>query len=225
MEDEKISIKVHQHVVSGLLRHPKDAKALLVLGHGAGAGMTHPFMEQLAADLAEFQIASLRYNFPYMEAGRRSPNAPALSQDTVRAAVGVAKEVVPDLPLIAGGKSYGGRMTSAAQAAQPLPQVKGLVFFGFPLHAPGRPGPKRGEHLKQISIPMLFLQGTRDKLADLSLMEPLCSSLGSKTTLQVIDGADHGFSTLKSASKTTPEIRKDLARVTGTWFKRISGSL
>lgn len=194
----------------------------MVLGHGAGAGMTHAFMEKLALDLGSQGIATLRYNFPYMEQGRRSPSAPAISQATVRAAVMKAQEIAPELPLLAGGKSYGGRMTSQAQAANPLSQVQGLVFFGFPLHAPGKVGDKRGDHLKKIAIPLLFLQGSRDTLADLSLLTPLCDKLAADTTLQVIAGADHGFSMLKSSDKDTDTVRTELAIRTANWFQNLA---
>ncbi len=221
MSTEKITISTGDGQVSGILQLPKGCKALLVLGHGAGAGMNHIFMEQLAGDLKENGIGSLRYNFPYIEAGRRSPNAPRISQDTVRAAVQEARSRFPEIPLLAGGKSYGGRMSSQAQSEMAMDGVVGLVFFGFPLHAPGRPGDQRGEHLKNIEIPMLFLQGSRDKLADLTLMKPLCQALGQRATLSVIEGADHGFSMLKSSTITTEQARYGLARSTRLWYDKL----
>src|SRR5881392_2096045 len=159
--------------VSGLLQIPKEARACYVLAHGAGAGMAHPFMAAAANGLAERSIATLRYQFPYMEQGSRRPDAPKLAHATVRAAVLEASRLVPELPLFAGGKSFGGRMTSQAQAASPLPGVRGLVFLGFPLHPAGRPSDERGKHLFDVQIPMLFLQGTRDQLADPELLQPL----------------------------------------------------
>ena len=159
--------------VSALLQHPPDATCCYVLAHGAGAGMTHPFMQAVADGLARRGIATLRYQFPYMERGSKRPDAPALAHATVRAAVAEAAQRLPGLPLLAGGKSFGGRMTSQAQAASPLPGVRGLVFLGFPLHPAGKPAVERGQHLLQVTCPMLFLQGTRDELAHLDLLRPL----------------------------------------------------
>src|SRR5213595_3344755 len=159
--------------VSGLLLRPKDARLLYVLAHGAGAGMRHPFLESISQRLAEQGIATLRYQFPYMERRSRRPDPPAVAAATVRAAVAEAARIAPDLPLVAGGKSFGGRMTSTAQAEEPLPGVRGLVFLGFPLHPPGRPDDKRAEHLAHVQVPMLFLQGDRDEFADLKLLEPV----------------------------------------------------
>ena len=164
--------------VSGLLMLPPGASALYVLAHGAGAGMRHPFLATMAAELAERAIATLRYQFPYMEAGSRRPDSPATAHAAVRAAVAEAARRAPGLPLIAGGKSFGARMTSQAEALEPLPGVAGLAFLGFPLHAPGKPGDERGDHLKDVRLPMLFLQGTRDEFAELGLLEPLCRRLG-----------------------------------------------
>ena len=179
--------------VSGLLLAPPDARACYVVAHGAGAGMTHPFMAAVADGLAERQIATLRYQFPYMEQGGKRPDAPKLAQATVRAAVAEAIRLVPDLPLIAGGKSFGGRMTSQAQAASPLPGVRGLAFLGFPLHASGKPSDERAAHLFEIEMPMLFLQGTRDALADIELMQALVRKLGTRATLVLLEGADHSW--------------------------------
>jgi predicted alpha/beta-hydrolase family hydrolase len=215
---KSIKILFDDYEVTGLLNRNQDSVAVLILGHGAGAGMTHSFMEQLSEDLLDEGIATLRYNFPYMEAGRRSPNSPKISMATVRAAVNKAHEIAPDLPLLAGGKSYGGRMSSQAQAQEPLPHVKGLVFYGFPLHAPGRPGDQRGEHLFEIDAPMLFIQGTRDKLAELNLLKPLLNKIGKPARLEIIDGADHGFSVLKRHDLTTAEVRKNLAKLTRRWW-------
>ena len=163
--------------ISGLLQVPHEARACYVLAHGAGAGMSHPFMATIADGLAERGIATLRYQFPYMEQGRRRPDAPKLAQATVRAAVAQASRLLPELALVAGGKSFGGRMTSQAQAESPLPGVRGLAFLGFPLHAPKQPSEERGKHLFEVKIPMLFAQGTRDALADVHLMEKLTQNL------------------------------------------------
>src|SRR5438094_816192 len=170
--------------VSGVLQTPPGARACYIVAHGAGAGMTHPFLVAVADGLAERGMATLRYQFPYMEQGSKRPDAPKLAQATVRAAVMEAARLVPELPLFAGGKSFGGRMTSQAQAASPLPGVRGLVFLGFPLHPAGKPSRERGEHLFEIQIPMLFLQGTRDTLAMLDQIEPVCQALGARATLK-----------------------------------------
>src|SRR5437867_7298269 len=171
-------------VVSGLLLVPPDARGCYVLAHGAGAGMAHPFLAAIADGLAERGIATLRYQFPYMEQGSKRPDTPKVAHATVRAAVLEAALLVPGLALFAGGKSFGGRMTSQAQAALPLPGVRGLVFLGFPLHPAGRPSEERGKHLFEVQIPMLFLQGTRDALANLQLVEALCKQLGARATLR-----------------------------------------
>ncbi|MGI9544369.1 MAG: alpha/beta hydrolase family protein [Cyclobacteriaceae bacterium] len=203
--------------VSALLLRPDNAKWLYVFGHGAGAGMEHKFMEAMAQQLAEVGIATLRYNFPYMEQGRRSPSAPGISMATVRSAVAKAREEADDLSLLAGGKSYGGRMTSQAAAKEPLEGVKGLVFLGFPLHAPGRPGSERGAHLHDVTVPMLFLQGTRDKLADLTLLKPLLKEVGPKASLQEVEGGDHSFKVLKSAGRSEEEVMKEMAEKMKDW--------
>src|SRR5437667_2937602 len=171
--------------VSGLLQVPGDARACCVLAHGAGAGMAHPFMAAVANGLAERGIATLRYQFPYMERGSKRPDPPKLAHATVRAAVLEASRLVPELALFAGGKSFGGRMTSQAQAASPLPGVRGLVFLGFPLHPPGWPSQDRAKHLFDVQIPMLFLQGTRDDFASLELLQPLIDQLGARATLKL----------------------------------------
>ena len=203
--------------VSGLLLKPPSAHWLLVLGHGAGAGMAHPFLEKLATQLAQAGIATLRYQFPYMEERRRVPDRPELLTATVAAAVRTGWESAPELRLLAGGKSMGGRMTSQAAAQGLLTGVKGLAFFGFPLHPPNRPSTKRAEHLTEIAQPMLFLQGTRDTLADLNLLRPICASLGARATLHIIDTADHSFHVLKSSGKTDAEILRELAQTTADW--------
>lgn len=203
--------------VSALLSRFTKARWLLVLAHGAGAGMSHPFMEMLAGELASKGMATLRYQFPYMEERRRVPDAPAVLTATVVAAVRAAKETAPGLPLLAGGKSMGGRMTSQAAAQRLLNGVRGLVFFGFPLHPPNRPGTKRADHLAKVTMPMLFLQGTRDTFADLKLLRPVCAKLGSLATLHVIETADHSFHVLKSSGRKDAEVLRELAETAVSW--------
>src|SRR5882762_9980758 len=205
--------------VSGLLQAPTGARACYVLAHGAGAGMTHPFMTAIANGLAERGIASLRYQFPYMEQGSKRPDPPKVAHATVRAAVSEASRLVPELPLFAGGKSFGGRMTSQAQAAAPLPGVRGLVFLGFPLHPPGRPSEERGKHLFDAQIPMLFLQGTRDDLANLELMEPLCKQLGVRATLKLFQDADHSFHVPARTGRKDAEVRAELLDALAQWIR------
>jgi predicted alpha/beta-hydrolase family hydrolase len=207
--------------VSALLMRPAKARRLLVLAHGAGAGMSHPFMEMLAGELADVGLATLRYQFPYMEERRRVPDAPPLLTATVVAAVRAAAEAVPGLPLLAGGKSMGGRMTSQAAARRPLDEVRGLVFFGFPLHPPKQPGTKRADHLVKVAIPMLFLQGTRDTFADLKLLRPVCAKLGSRATLHVVETADHSFHVLKSSGRSDAEVLRELAETAAAWAEGI----
>jgi predicted alpha/beta-hydrolase family hydrolase len=179
--------------------------------------MRHGFMESMAEQLAEYRIATFRYQFPYMELGRNRPDPPAVLAATVRAAVAAASSEAPEMPLLAGGKSMGGRLTSVAQAEDPLPGVRGLAFFGFPLHAAGRPSADRGMHLSRINVPMLFLQGTRDKLGELSLLRPLCDSLGPGTTLHILEEADHSFHVPKRTGKSDADIRNELARTVSSW--------
>jgi len=206
--------------VSGLLRVPERASVCYVLAHGAGAGMTHPFMEMIAGALAQRRIATLRYQFPYMEQKSRRPDPPKVAESCVHAAVEEAAKLAPGLPLIAGGKSFGGRMTSQAQAHAPLPGVRGIVFLGFPLHPAGKPSDARGEHLADVRVPMLFLQGTRDKLAELSLLEPLCARL-AKATLHVVDGADHSFHALARSSRKDADVMVELADAIAAWATRV----
>jgi predicted alpha/beta-hydrolase family hydrolase len=207
--------------VSALLMLPAEARAMLALAHGAGAGMAHPFLTSLAAELAAVGVATLRYQFPYMEQRRGSPDSPRVATATVAAAVRTAWEQAPDLPLFAGGKSFGGRMTSQAAAEGLLSGVRGLVFFGFPLHPPNKPGTKRAEHLKKVTVPMLFLQGTRDTLADLTLLQPICEDLGSLAALHIIETADHSFHMLKKSGKTDSQALQELAQTTASWALRI----
>jgi predicted alpha/beta-hydrolase family hydrolase len=203
--------------VSALLMRPDEARSLLVFGHGAGAGMRHRFMEAMSARLALVGIASLRYQFPYIEAGSRRPDPRAVLLATVRAAVDAARNAAPDLPLLAGGKSMGGRMTSLAAAEAALPGVRGLVFFGFPLHPAGRPSSERAEHLERTDLPLLFLQGERDRLAALDLLRPICAKLGARASLHVIPTADHGMHVLKSSGRSDAEVHDDLARMVAAW--------
>jgi len=204
--------------VSGLLQRPTKARCCYVLAHGAGAGMNHPFMAVVADELAERGIATLRYQFPYMEQGGRRPDPPTLAQATVRAAVAKAAKLASGVPLIAGGKSFGGRMTSQAQASAPLDGVRGLVFLGFPLHAAGKPSNDRAKHLADVKVPMLFLQGTRDKLAELHLLRSVVETLGPRATLHVVDDADHSFHVRASSGRTDAEVVLELARTMAAWF-------
>jgi predicted alpha/beta-hydrolase family hydrolase len=205
-------------LVSALLERPADAWLLYVLAHGAGAGMRHSFLEAISVALATRGVATLRYQFLYMEAASRRPDAPAVAEATVRAAVSRAVAAAPDLPLIAGGKSFGGRMTSAA-AASSLPGVRGLAFLGFPLHPPGRPGTRRADHLVRVDLPMLFLQGTRDEFAQPDLMTGVCQRLGSRATLHPVEGADHSFGVLKSSGRTGAAVLDELADTLVQWVR------
>jgi uncharacterized protein len=210
--------------VSGILSCPPSSKACYVVAHGAGAGMLHPFMVKLAEDLAALRIATLRYQFPYMEKGGRRPDPPAVCHATARAAVAAAHELVPELPLIAGGKSFGGRMTSQAQAANPLLHVRGLVFLGFPLHPPKEPSDARGEHLAKVHIPMLFLQGARDEFAQRALLDPLITRLGNLATLSVLPDADHSFHVPARSAFTDTQIRADLLNVLSGWVEAVTSA-
>ena len=211
--------------VSGLLQAPPAARACCVLAHGAGAGMTHPFMAATTNGLAARGIATLRYQFPYMEQGSKRPDAPKLAHATVRAAVLETSRLVPELALFAGGKSFGGRMTSQAQAASPLPGVRGLAFLGFPLHPPGQPSEERGKHLFDVHIPMLFLQGTRDDFASMELVEALCQQLGERATLKPFQDADHSFHVPARTGRKDAEVRAELLDALAAWINVvISGS-
>jgi hypothetical protein len=207
------------HRVSGLLQLPSHAESCLVLAHGAGAGMRHPFMAAVASELAAAGMATLRYQFPYMERGSRRTDPPALCHATVRAAVLEAARLMPTLPVIAGGKSFGGRMTSQAQAASPLPGVRGLAFLGFPLHPPGQPSDARAAHLAEVTIPMLFLQGTRDEFAELGLLEAVIARLGRRATLRSFRGADHSFHVPARTGRTDAQVRGDLLQTLMTWVR------
>jgi predicted alpha/beta-hydrolase family hydrolase len=204
--------------VSALLTNPADALACYVFAHGAGAGMEHPFMASLANELAHRRIATLRYQFPYMEQGSKRPDSPAVAQATVRAAVGEAHRRLPNLPLFAGGKSFGGRMTSQAQATSPLESVQGLAFVGFPLHAAGKPSVERAAHLAAVQCPMLFLQGTRDALADLSLLKTVLAPLGDRVRLATFEDADHAFHVRVRSGTTDAAVLAALADTLAEWF-------
>jgi predicted alpha/beta-hydrolase family hydrolase len=204
--------------VSGLLLAPPDARACYVFAHGAGAGMDHAFMEALAGGLAGRGIASLRFQFPFMEQGSKRPDSPAVAQAAVRAAVAQAEKRLPGLPLFAGGKSFGGRMTSQAQALAPLAGVRGLVFVGFPLHPAGKPSTERARHLADVELPMLFLQGTRDALADMALVRETTGKLGSRATLHVVEGADHAFHVLARSGRNDAQVLEELADTMAGWM-------
>jgi uncharacterized protein len=210
--------------VSGILLRPADAWAGFALAHGAGAGMRHPFMERMAQGLAGRGMATLRYQFPYTEAGSRRPDPPGVLEATVRAAVEAMREIAPGLPLVAGGKSLGGRMTSNAQARRPLSGVAGLVFLGFPLHPPKQPGESRADHLRAVDLPMLFLQGTRDALAELDLITSVCDRLGSRATLHVVDGGDHSFAVLKRSGRSEAEVMDELGDTIASWCRSLTRS-
>jgi predicted alpha/beta-hydrolase family hydrolase len=207
--------------VSALLDRPDAPGAGYVLAHGAGAGMTHPFMARAAQALTARNIATLRYQFPYMERGSKRPDVPKLAHATVRAAVAEAQRALPGLPLLAGGKSYGGRMTSQAQAASPLPGVAGLVFLGFPLHPAGKPSIERAQHLAQIGIPMLFVQGTRDELADVSLIESTVAALGRRATLLWVPDGDHSFKVPARSQRKPAEVLDAVFDAVHDWVERI----
>ena len=223
---KEITLRVSERVgeVAALLMRPPDARWLLVFAHGAGAGMRHAFMESVAVEFASVGVATFRYQFPYVQQKRSRPDPPAVLTATVRAAIAAAAEASPDLRLLAGGKSLGGRMTSTAfseplgpKTPESLKRVRGLVFFGFPLHPPGQPGSKRAEHLDHVDLPMLFLQGTRDTLADLSLMRPLCEKLSPRATLHIVDTADHSLHVLKRSGTNDADVLRGLARTVAAW--------
>jgi uncharacterized protein len=207
--------------VSALLNRPSQARACFVFAHGAGAGMTHPFMETVASGLCERGVATLRYQFPYMEKGSKRPDPPTIAHAAVRAAVAAAGRSCPGLPLIAGGKSFGGRMTSQAQAAAPLDSVRGLAFLGFPLHPAGKPSSDRAKHLADVHIPMLFLQGTRDNLAELALLEPVVRGLGPSAKLHLVDGADHSFHVLARSGRHDRDVMNEILDAFSAWIGAI----
>ena len=207
--------------VSALLQIPDAARACYVMAHGAGAGMTHAFMSSIANDLAARAIATLRFQFPYMERGSKRPDPPKLAHATVRAAVAEALRRLPELPLFAGGRSFGGRMTSQAQAASPLPRVRGLVFLGFPLHPAGAPSTERAVHLDDVRIPMLFLQGTKDELAELQRLEAVVDRLGARATLEVFEDADHSFHVPARSGRKDSDVRAEIVNAMDKWIDSI----
>jgi hypothetical protein len=218
---KRLTLEVDEtHRVSALLQLPPAATACFVFAHGAGAGMDHPSMAAVAAELADRSIATLRYQFPYMERGSRRPDPPPICHATVRAAVAEAARLAPKLALIAGGRSFGGRMTSQAQAIELLPRVQGLAFLGFPLHPAGKPSVERAEHLREVKIPMLFLQGTRDELAKLELLQPLIDQLGARATLKLLQDADHSFHVPARTGRKDAEVRAEMLDALAMWIGR-----
>ena len=216
---QPLSLQVSANcTVSALLDMPANARACFLFAHGAGAGMQHASMATVAADLSQRGVATLRYQFPYMERGSRRPDPPALCHATVRAAVSEAARLAPGLRLVAGGRSFGGRMTSQAQALAALPRVAGLAFLAFPLHPAGRPSQERADHLASVTIPMLFLQGTRDELATLDLLQPVVQSLGERATLKLLQDADHSFHVRASSGRRDPDVRQELVRTMVDWI-------
>jgi uncharacterized protein len=221
MPENHVKIEVGvDHSVSGILHIPRNASTCYVFAHGAGAGMAHPFMAAIADRLANRAVATLRYQFPYMEQGSKRPDRPALAHATVRAAVSAVAKLAPGLPLIAGGKSFGGRMTSQAQAEEPLPNVVGLAFLGFPLHPPGKPSEGRAQHLFNTRVPMLFLQGTRDKLAELDRLRRVVERLGKRATLILAQGADHSFHVPASSGRTDGQVLDELLDSMAVWIAK-----
>lgn len=222
MKPRALKIALSGRTVSGLLIAPASPFACYVFAHGAGAGMTHAFMEAVAQELAQREVATLRYQFPYMEDGSKRPDPPKVAHAAVRAAVAKAAELLPDVALIAGGKSFGGRMTSQAQALSPLPGVAGLAFLGFPLHAAGTPSDERAAHLFDVRVPMLFVQGTRDALAEMSLMRPLVKKLGARATLHEVADADHSFHVPAKSGRTDLEVRAAFLDAFASWVRTIN---
>ena len=215
--ERQVAIAFGDERVSGVLLRPDDAEALFVFAHGAGVGMNHPSMASNAQGLAERGIATLRFNFPFMEKRIERPDPPRIAHAAVRAAAAAAGEMAGDLPLFAGGRSFGGRMTSQAQALQPLPGVRGLVFLGFPLHPAGKPGIERSEHLAEVQVPMLFVSGSRDALAEIDLLQPLIDGLGQQATLHVVDRADHGLRVPAKSGRTAEEAEAEALDAVAQW--------
>ena len=208
--------------VSALLQAPPKPRAVYVVAHGAGAGMNHAFLAAIATGFAERGVATLRYQFLYMERGSRRPDSPQVAHAAVRAAVGEAGRCFPKLPLFAGGKSFGARMTSQAQAAEPLASVRGLVFFGFPLHPPDKPSTERAAHLAKVTVPMLFLQGTRDEFAELPLLQGVCAQLGDRATLKLSDDADHSFHVRAKSGRKDDQVRTELLDTASEWMRAVA---
>jgi predicted alpha/beta-hydrolase family hydrolase len=225
MNPEPVEIVLSdQKTVSGLLEVPSGARACYVLAHGAGAGMTHSFLEAMAQALAERRIATLRFQFPYMERGSKRPDPAPVAQETVRAAVALAAEKLPNLPLVAGGRSFGGRMASRAQAMSRLAGVRGLAFLGFPLHPAKKPSVERAQHLAGVSLPMLFVQGTRDALAELDLLRDVADKLGPQASLHLIEGADHSFHVPARSGRTDADVRREIADSLSRWIDEAVGA-
>jgi hypothetical protein len=219
---DQVSIAIADAGVSGLLTATPDGRSCYVMAHGAGAGMTHPFMAAVASGLCARGIATLRYQFPYMERGSRRPDPPKVAHAAVRAACAVAADRLPGVALYAGGKSFGGRMTSQAQAVEPITGVRGLVFFGFPLHPAGKPSDERAAHLAQVRVPMLFLQGTRDELADLKLLRPVVRALGERATLATFDDADHSLHVPARTGRTDKQVLDDALDRCVAWIDAVT---
>jgi predicted alpha/beta-hydrolase family hydrolase len=219
--ETRVAISVGDDRVSGLLLRPEHAKALFLFAHGAGVGMGHASMESNAQGLAERGIATLRYQFPYMEKGSGRPDPPRIAHAAVRAAAAKATELAGDLPLFGGGRSFGGRMTSQAQADAPLPGVRGLAFLGFPLHPAGKPGVERAEHLARVTVPMLFVSGTRDALAELDLLRPVVAELGERATLHLVNDADHSLHVPARSGRTAAEAQAEALDAVAEWMGRL----
>jgi len=221
MEPRNVSIPLGDEKLSGLLLRPASARALYLFAHGAGTNMTHPSMASNADRLAQRGVATLRYNFLYTEKGGKRPDPPKLAHAAVRAAAAKAVELAPDLPLFAGGRSFGGRMTSQAQADDPLPGVRGLAFLGFPLHPAGKPGTERADHLANVRVPMLFVSGTKDALAELDLLKPVVAKLGDRAMLHLVDQADHSFKVAAKSGRTNAEAEADALDAMAEWMLRL----
>ncbi len=222
MKTERLTLAIDEtRRVSALFQLPPAATACYVFAHGAGAGMEHASMTAVAEELADRRVATLRFQFPYMELQSRRPDPPPLCHATVRAAVAEAARLAPTLPLFAGGRSFGARMTSQAQAIEPLPGVKGLAFLGFPLHPAGKPSAERAEHLREVNIPMLFLQGTRDELAKLDLLQPVIDQLGARASLKLLQGADHSFHVPARTGRKDPEVRAEMLDAFAAWMEQV----
>jgi len=223
---DELSLPVSESIgnVPALLAAPRDAWAVYVLAHGAGAGMRHPFLEEVASSLGDAGVTTLRYQFPYMGKRRGRPDPPAVLERTVRAAVEYARAHTGALPVFAGGKSMGGRMTSQAAAAEPLPAVLGIAFLGFPLHAPGKPSSARAAHLAKVALPMLFVQGTRDDLAEIGRMRAATAELGARATLHVVEDGDHSFRVLKRSGRSAPDVMKEIRDALVAWMRPLASS-
>jgi predicted alpha/beta-hydrolase family hydrolase len=221
MEPMNISIPVGDEKLSGVLLRPANARALYLFAHGAGTNMAHPSMARNAVGLAQRDVATLRYNFLYTEKGGKRPDPPKLAHAAVRAAAAKAVELAADLPLFAGGRSFGGRMTSQAQAEDPLPGVRGLAFLGFPLHSAGKPSTERADHLANVRVPMLFVTGTKDALAELDLLKPVVAKLGDRATLHLVDSADHSFKVAAKSGRTNVEAEADALDAMAEWMLKL----